>query len=837
MRCKREKIFSEKGLDPFMGLLSKAFEKYAESTAKRDDACAEADSFISKTQNALTGSNEFIGIEWALKIKTECEDMLEKINSISLLAFVPASKLNTKKSEIEKLSREIEYKVNAHNDKMAFLWAQKAREIIGNVEGRRLDDQQMKCIVKPMPNHLVIAGAGTGKTTTIVGKVKYLLNSKQCEPKDILVLSFTNASAEEMGSRINAETKERIAASTFHKLGLNIIAAANGITPKITKIQLQKFVREQLQENMKDKKYLSLLCRYFLFNHKYEKSEFDFQTKSEYDEYLRTNPPVTLKGDRVKSYGEMDIANFLFQNGIKYEYEKEYEVDTRTEDKFQYYPDFYLTDYGIYLEYWGVDEHGNVPSFFLSTNGVDPSKEYRDGMDWKRKIHKANGTTLVECFAYERKNGDLLVKLESQLKNRGVEFKPCSPEEIWDQVSDKNAKNVLVGIAELIATIISLIKSNDYSFDEFRQKCTTFGNRNEVVVGLVEPIYQAYQNELKRTGEIDFTDMINQATALIKAGKYVNPYKYVIVDEYQDISKARYNLLKALRDSAHYNLFCVGDDWQSIYRFTGSDMDYILNFAKYWGPTEYSKIETTYRFTDSLIDISGHFVMQNPSQIKKAIKGVPSKIGFALGEIKGYTEELAIKFMLNRLDELPMNSSVFFIGRYTFDSKLLSECPAFKCSYDAVTEEAKVVYTARSDLKMQFVTAHKSKGLQADYVFIINNKDKGMGFPSKIQDDPVVDLLLEGKESFPFAEERRLFYVALTRAKVKSYMVVVDNNKSAFATEMEQKYEQQLKQGDFTCPLCGGRLEKKTGPYGEFFGCSNYKTTGCTFKRKINKRI
>lgn len=140
-----------------MGLLSKAFEKYAESTAKRDDACVEVDSFISKTQDALIGSNEFIGIEWALK----------------------------KKTEIEKLSREIEYKVNTHNDKVAFLWAQKAREVIGIVEGRRLDDQQMKCIVKPMPNHLVIAGAGTGKTTTIVGKVKYLLNSKQCEPKDM----------------------------------------------------------------------------------------------------------------------------------------------------------------------------------------------------------------------------------------------------------------------------------------------------------------------------------------------------------------------------------------------------------------------------------------------------------------------------------------------------------------------------------------------------------------------------------------------------------------------------------------------------------------------------
>jgi DNA helicase-4 len=280
----------------------------------------------------------------------------------------------------------------------------------------------------------------------------------------------------------------------------------------------------------------------------------------------------------------------------------------------------------------------------------------------------------------------------------------------------------------------------------------------------------------------------------------------------------------------------VGDDWQSIYRFAGSDMDYILNFSKYWGETEYSKIETTYRFTDSLIEISGHFVMKNPSQIKKSIRGTPSKIGFAMGEIKGYNEELAIRFMLNRLRELPKDSSVFFIGRYTFDSRLLSECKDLECKYDTVTQEAIVVFPERSDLKMQFLTAHKSKGLQADYVFIINNKDRGMGFPSKIQDDPLVDCLLEGKETFPFAEERRLFYVALTRAKVKSFLVVVNGNESAFATEMEKQYANELKKEAFSCPLCGGSLGKKIGSYGEFFVCSNYQRTGCTFKRKINKK-
>lgn len=821
-----------------MGIIGNLFQKIEKDKAESMDVCEKVDAYVASIEKQLAGGTEFLDTGLSVKVQSVCAALRKEISDLPLTAYLTNTKINSKKRDLEALSENIVRMITAHNDDVAAYLSEKAREIIGNVEGRQLDSQQMKCIVKPAPSHLVIAGAGTGKTTTIVGKVKYLLNSCTCEAKDILVLSFTNASAAEMRERINKETGEEIDASTFHKLGLNIINAVNGITPKITKISLQAFAKEKLVENMKDPKYLDLLCRYFLFNYKYEKSEFDFQNSSEYEEYLRTNPPVTLNGDSVKSYGEMDIANFLYRNGIAYEYEKEYEHDTRTEDRYQYYPDFYLTDYGIYIEYFGINEKGEVPVYFSSRDGRSPSEEYRAGMEWKRKLHKANNTALVECYSYERSKGELLTNLEANLKKAGVEFKPLNPQEIWDKVAESNSKNVLTGISELIGTVISLMKSNECEIEQLRTICMNAPEtgRNTVLVDLIAPIYDSYVETLKRNSEIDFNDMINDAARMIRAGKYVNPYKYVIVDEYQDISKSRFNLLKALRESADYDLFCVGDDWQSIYRFAGSDMDYILNFAKYWGPTEYSKIETTYRFTDSLIDISGRFVMRNPSQIKKAIRGIPSKLGFAMGEIKGYNEELAIKFMLNRLRELPNNSTVFFLGRYTFDSRLLSDCKDLECRYDQATQEAIVVFPERKDLKMQFLTAHKSKGLQADYVFIINNRERGMGFPSKIQDDPLVDCLLEGKEAFPFAEERRLFYVALTRAKVKSFLVAVNGNESAFASEMEQQYADELKKEAFTCPWCGGYLEKKTGPYGEFYGCSNYQSTGCSFKRKIYKK-
>ena len=791
---------------------------------------AEVNSLLSYVEQQVSTYDSFVVQKTVLDIKVQGSSLYERIKETSQLQLLLDGKIRKAKKALETHFQNFDAQVSKHNDIVAEKMIPEVVQLIDPVEGKHLDKQQLKCIVKPLSNHLVIAGAGTGKTTTIVGKVKYLLNSGMCKPEDILVLSFTNASAEEMRERICKETNQNIEASTFHKLGLNILREANNLVPKITKINMSTFVKEQLLANMKDPEYLKLLCRFFLYNPRLAKSEFDFHTQREYDDYLSLNPPITLKGECVKSYGEMHIANFLFKNGINYEYEKEYEVDTRTKERAQYYPDFYLPDYGCYIEYFGINQNGEVPAYFVSQHGKAPSVEYREGMEWKRKLHKHNKTVLIECYSYEHFTGNLETALTQKLKAQGIALKPISTDEIWNQISFNNSKSVLTGLSDLIGTVISLMKSNRYSVDDLRAKSKL------PIVEIVAPIYGSYQNSLTKNDEIDFNDMINSAEQAVRAGKYRNPYKFVIVDEYQDISKSRFSLLKALRDSSWYDLFCVGDDWQSIYRFTGSDLDYILNFSKYWGITEYSKIETTYRFTDSLIEISGNFVMQNPSQIRKAIRGIPSKIGFALGEIKGYTEDVAIRFMLSRIQELPQNSSVFFIGRYNFDSNLLADCKELECSYDNVEQRAVVVYPPRKDLKMEFLTAHKSKGLQADYVFILNNKSRGMGFPSKIQDDPIVDLLLEGKESFQFAEERRLFYVALTRAKVKTFLVVVNGNESAFAEEMEKRYTEQLKREAFCCPLCGGQLEKKTGQYGEFYGCSNYKTTGCKFTRKIMKK-
>ena len=411
---------------------------------------------------------------------------------------------------------------------------------------------------------------------------------------------------------------------------------------------------------------------------------------------------------------------------------------------------------------------------------------------------------------------------------------PLSSEELWKMISEENNR-LIDGIIDLFGTVITLTKSNNYSFEQLEQMAATYrdAGNNLYILALIKPIYDAYNEMLKANDEIDFNDMINKASEYVREGKYINPYKYVIVDEYQDISKARFGLLNELRKSSFYELFCVGDDWQSIYRFAGSDINYIVDFENYWGPTEVGKIETTYRFTNSLIDISSGFIMQNPRQLKKAIRGMSSDNRFSMGVISGYTENAAIQFMVERLNDLPQNATVFFLGRYSFDADLLKENSNLSIRYDNASKDTIVTYYKRRDLNMKFMTAHRSKGLQADYVFIVNNKESRMGFPSKIQDASIMDLLLEKAEVYPFAEERRLFYVALTRAKVKVFLITWEKHESVFAKELISRYGEQLKAEKYICPECGGRLVKKSGPYGEFFGCSNYGKTGCSYKRKI----
>lgn len=725
--------------------------------------------------------------------------------------------------------------VENHNQQVIDALIPEAREKVGTIEGIQLDDQQMACIVKDVRNQLVVAGAGVGKTTCIVGKVKHMLATTACDPKEILILSFTNASAAEMKARILEATGCNMDVQTFHKLGFNIIKEVDGLVPKITKVDIRKFIRDEINKNVTNDEYLDLLCDYMLYYQIGGRSQLDFKDKSEFDEYLKFNPPITLNGTCLNTYEEMHIAHFLERNNIRYEYESEYRFDV---DKVHSHikPTFYLPDFNTYIEYYILGRDNRFPEWYY-TEDKDAEK-YREELEWKSAAHANNKTRVITCYAFEYQEGTILNSLDEKLREQGIDIIPLPNKDILRSVNDDKEDQSFDRIVELFQTIINLTKSNGYTLADVKQLNSgdNYSEANNVLLTLLEPVYKAYESYMIKNNEIDFNDMINMSTKYIREGLYKNPYKYVIVDEYQDISKSRYTLLKALRETNDFKLLCFGDDWQSIYRFAGSDISYIMNFDKYWGPTERSKMDTTYRFNESINEVTSQFIMTNPAQMQKYIKSNEVSEEFAVREINGHTEWNAVLMMVEKIKELPENSSVFLIGRYSRDVNILNSSEDVKCTSREGSETVDIQIIDRPDLKVQFHTVHGVKGLQADYVFVLNNKSTKMGFPSKIQDAQILQLLVDEHDDHPFAEERRLYYVAMTRAKEKVFLITVKGKESQFATDITSRHKNLIKDVSLLCPKCGGILIRRKGPYSDFYGCSNYKALGCAYKRILKKR-
>lgn len=337
----------------------------------------------------------------------------------------------------------------------------------------------------------------------------------------------------------------------------------------------------------------------------------------------------------------------------------------------------------------------------------------------------------------------------------------------------------------------------------------------------LEELSQKYKTTLSSVGEVDFVSFLEEAINNTLGAINTNNLKllqefcfdFVIIDEYQDISPLEYSLIKKLRQMHGFRLFCVGDDWQTIYQFAGSEIDLILDFKKYWGETKVFKIEQTYRFPEQLAKLSGDFVMKNRAQLVKNIRGINCLDPDQIIEINGPSERTDLNALFFFFLSLPRNARIFLIGRYNFDIKRILHCEFLEFKNN--TCELKISMPKRPDLDIRFYSAHKSKGLQADYVFIINCRDATLGFPSQVEEK---DLITITKETFlwkahnkklvglrrgsllvrawnfltttrecEFAEERRLFYVAMTRARKKVFFLTVQNKESPFILELREE--------------------------------------------------
>lgn len=475
--------------------------------------------------------------------------------------------------------------------------------ILSNINGFSLDKEQRIAVITDECSNLIVAGAGSGKSLTMVGKIRYLIERKNIKADEILCISFTRDASNNLEKNIKKNYNYNIKVYTFHSLALEIL---------------------------KDNKH-----------------------------------------------------NIIPNNTLEYI----------------------------------VDEY-----FYM----------------------------IMYEFNMKLRLKSILSKIDSSYKNL-------------------LRSNELYSFKKLIITFINLFKTNNYRLEDF---LNFKGNKD--IFRIIIDIYLLYEEELSSTNTIDFNDMITLATNYVKTNN-IKKYKYIIVDEYQDTSYVRYLFLKSIIDKTGAKLVCVGDDYQSIYRFNGCNLNMFLNFKKYFGYTKILKINNTYRNSQELINVAGKFIMKNKRQLYKKLRSSKS--------IKR-----PIKIMygnnLNKLIDIVLKShkNILILGRNNFDIDKYFKLDNNNCiNYNGVN--------------IKYLTIHASKGLEEECVIIINLKDDIRGIPNKIKDDRILKNVNNNIDIYPYEEERRLFYVAITRTKSDVYLLVDKKSPSIFVKELikdNNKYIQYI---------------------------------------------
>ncbi|MEH6445358.1 MAG: UvrD-helicase domain-containing protein [Oceanospirillaceae bacterium] len=702
------------------------------------------------------------------------------------------------------------------------------------IESNPLTEKQRNACIVDEDNNLVLAGAGTGKTSTMIGRAAYLIASGQASDNQLLMLAYGREAAIEMRQRL----KEKLAgtcvmASTFHSLGQQIIIHVEKTKPSVSPLaQDQKLLVNHIDhwftQLLEQPEYKKTTLHYF---EKYlypNKNAFDFKSEGEYFEYLRSNEIRTLKGEAVKSYEECLIANWLFTKGIEYQYEATFqEKDTRSPDFRVYKPDFYLPATGIYIEHFGIDRHGNTASY------VD-REIYQQGMQWKRALHTQLNTTLVESYHYEQKESTLLTNLEKNLQALGVELTPLPDDALLATLKEFGA---ITAFSDLLGKLLQRYKAGNFDSATLKGKISNANNPGQLAaaIELLLPLVDRYEAQLKLNDEIDFADMLALATSYVEQGLFQSPWSYLLIDEFQDISEPRARLVKALRDSkTATSIFCVGDDWQAIYRFTGSDVALTTSFEQHFGATQTTSLDKTFRFNNSICDIASRFVMQNPAQVKKRITAHDVVTQPAVSIVRRHLENddqfRALHDILQSISQMAISptdmsttkqsSTVYLLARYRF---LLPDSVALNR-----------INSHFPTLNIQTFTLHASKGKEADYVILLGLDNGKHGFPSRRVTHPLLEALLPLAEPYKHAEERRLLYVGLTRAKHRAYLLCDMSKASKFVTELiSENYAVELNEfatsksqaavSEINCPSCdSGTLVTRQNNQNTFIGCTHY---------------
>ena len=735
-----------------------------------------------------------------------------------------------------------------------------------------LDEDQRRVILTEEDYCLVIAGAGAGKTTTVAAKVKYLVEKKQIDPSQILVVSFTNKAVEELRDKVNRDLNIACPIATFHSTGNAILRKQNPEPLNIVDSSklyyvLQDYFRTAVLKNEGLVNNLILFfASYFdapyegndlnTFFNKIAKSNFS-TIRSDLDEFKcqildsRTKKTVTIQNELLRSHQEVEIANFLYLNQIDYEYEPLYQYNILFAKK-PYTPDFLIRqgEKIAYIEHFGITQDGKNDRF-----SDDQLVAYKKAINDKVQLHRQHGTDLIYTFSKYNDRRPLLEHLKEELEKNGFELRTRSNKEVMEKLVTTEENRYIRKLLNLICRFITNFKTNGYQADEFtRMYHSTQNVRTRLFLDICNDCYLEYERYLKEHNAVDFQDMINESARILREVKEMRQqldFKYIIVDEYQDISRQRFDLVTALSEVTNAKIIAVGDDWQSIYAFSGSDITLFTKFAEKMGYAELLKIVNTYRNSQEVIDIAGNFIQKNKMQITKELKS-PKRIedpviiytydgtlkkpnednragvNYAIAHAVEVALEQIIEF--NRKEGKTEDSSILLLGRFGFDGDKLEKSGLF----EYIGRGNKLKSVKYPELNITFMTAHASKGLGYDNVIVVNGRNETYGFPSKIEDDPVLAFVIKGDRSIDYAEERRLFYVAMTRTKNRVYFIAPEQNPSEFLLEIKRDYKNVVLKGNWNeeppqnsiarkiCPMCGYPMQLR---YKKAYGLKLYICT------------
>lgn len=705
-----------------------------------------------------------------------------------------------------------------------------------------LNEQQREAVISDHKRMLVLAGAGSGKTKTLLQKLIYLIEEKGVSPLNILAITFTRNATIEMVDRLiisadltgqyenqlynkglsKAEKeKERffyqkkfkwidgLTIKTFHGFCYSVLRnyGVNEFDNKFRIIGDEKrdeddvlskdvapetvfeVVHKLLIEHCDDIDFLLRLKRYIL-DYIIDKIHINKSASG----YLPKDGKyyTTLDGTKVRSKSEQFIADWLYRHSIKYEYEPLLNIRD-----FYFHPDFYIPEANLYLEHVS-------------------DKSY-SGRDKEEQFEKGN-LLLVKTFESMTKDSALFNHtLDKIIKNR----LPANYHKTISLTFKEEFNGYHDYVKDFVAQIMrvtDMIKVENIDIDQVLKNA--LADQHERVRNFYElaiPVIKKYIAYCIDKSYLDFNDLISRTTSLFRnhpdiSNKYQSKFQYILVDEFQDVNNLQVDLINLLLTS-NTQLFCVGDDWQSIYGFRGSNVSYIVDFEKYFPNSSIVKLNLNYRSTHNIVGASNEVISHNKFKVEKDIFAA-KKSEHKIVVFAGSSQDENIQFCSDRIREF-LNEGV------------LSEDILFL--YRRSKMFAPYYFSFRNEnLRVHARTIHAAKGLEAKIVFIIGLTEGNGGFPDIWLEDRIFQVIKRANHDLLLEEERRLFYVAITRAKEKLFLITERGNESTFLKEIPetftvktsnplksvvekiktcQKCYSQLENLWVVCPYCGQKVE------------------------------